>query len=417
MHYYSFVHSDFSGSTSRMVRGPLEGIRVLEIAAYISGPYAGALLAGLGAEIVKIEPPEGEPFRIGKGTGSPFFAQYNAGKKSVAIDLKFTDSIEAIKLLLPSCDVLIENMRPGKLASLGLGTDECRRINPQLIYTSISGFGSGGPMMDRPAYDSIGQALGGLYTVMNDTGHVRLNGTCLADLVTAITTTTGILATLVRRERAPGQEGAHLDTSVLEAVSTLTIDAMTQALDTGTDPVRDTRHPQAQNFCLKTASGDCIVMHLSSSQKFWRALMCVVGREDLIDDLRFRSYADRTIPANYRVINEILEQEFSRFPRREWERRLAEADIPFAPALTMREVASHPQVEWLHLLDRGSNGDALVLPPWRIDGVRPSRGGNVPRVGEHTRQVLSEVLTSQELDSLAAKGVILQHDNHSRTDE
>lgn len=385
----------------------LDGIRVLEIAAYISGPYAGSLLAALGAEVVKIEPPEGDAFRIGKGTSSPFFVQYNAGKKSVAVDLKSPEGIEVVKALLPRSDVLIENMRPGKLAALGLGREVCRAINPHLIYASVSGFGSGGPLMSRPAYDSIGQALGGLYTVMNDSNNVRLTGTCVADLITAVSTTMGILAALVGRDRTPERAGVHLETSVQEAVSTITIDAMTQALETGQDPVRETRHSQAQNFCLKTASGDYIVMHLSSSQKFWRSLMRVVEREELIDAPRFRTYAQRVVPENFHEIKNMLEGEFAKRPRDEWERLLTEADVPFAPALTMTQVAAHPQTQWLQMVDRASNGHALVRPPWRFDGARPHRGANVPTVGENTHEVLNEVLSAERLQSLATKGIIL----------
>ena len=388
-----------------MERRPLEGIRVLEIAAYISGPYAASLLGALGAEVVKIEPPEGEAFRIGQGVKSPFFIQYNAGKKSVAIDLKSPEGVAAVKAMLPHFDVLVENMRPGKLAALGLGKDVCQAINPHLVYTSISGFGSTGPLVDRPAYDSIGQALGGFYTVMNDPDDVRLTGTCIADLITAITAALGIVSALVGRERAPGREAMQLETSVLEAVSTLTIDAMTQAMEFDVDPVRETRHPQAQNFCLKTATGDYIVMHLSSSQKFWRALMKTVGREELADDPRFKLYADRVRPENFETIKHVLEQEFIKQPAEEWDRRLTEADVPFAPALTMRQVAANPQVQCLELLDQG-DGPTLVRPPWRFNGARPHRGAHVPHIGEHTLQVLGEVLSQAELDALAAKRAI-----------
>src|ERR1700730_13887114 len=140
---------------------PLAGIRALEIAAYISGPYAGSLLSALGAEVVKIEPPDGEAFRIGMNEWSPYFRQYNTGKKSVAVDLKSEQGVSLVKSLLPRYDVLIENMRPGKLAALGLSANVCRAVNPRLIYASVSGFGSGGPLRDRPAYDSIGQSFGG----------------------------------------------------------------------------------------------------------------------------------------------------------------------------------------------------------------------------------------------------------------
>jgi formyl-CoA transferase len=389
-----------------MKRKPLEGIRILEIGAYISAPYSGALLAALGAEVVKVEPPEGEAFRRGEGAGSPYFVQYNTGKKSIAIDLKAEEGVQAIKSLLPGFDVLIENMRPGKLAALGLGVDACREINPHLVYSSISGFGSGGPLVDRPAYDSIGQSLGGLYSIMNDANDLRLTGTCMADLITALSATMGILAALVGRDRAPGREGVLVETSLLEAVSTLTIDAVTQAFDDEVDPVRETRHPQAQNFCLRTASGQAITMHLSSSEKFWRALVRAVGRQDLRDDPRFSTYAERVRPENFAAIKQILQDEFAKRTRSEWERRLEEADVPFAPALSLREVAAHPQTQWLQLFSYPRKGRALVQPPWRFDGGRPERSDNAPEVGEHTMEVLASVRTAEQLRALAASGTI-----------
>jgi crotonobetainyl-CoA:carnitine CoA-transferase CaiB-like acyl-CoA transferase len=377
---------------------PLTGIKVLEIAAYISGPYAGSLLAALGAEVVKIEPPDGEAFRIGRNEASPYFRQYNSGKKSVALDLKSEQGVSVVKSLLPRYDVLIENMRPGKLNALGLGAEVCRAINPQLIYASVSGFGSGGPLRDRPAYDSIGQSFGGVYTVMNDNDDVRLTGTCIADLISGVSTTAGILAALVGRDRGSG--GTQIETSVLESMSLLTVDALTQAFDADLDPVRETRHPQAQNFCLKTASGNFISMHLSSSERFWKSLARAVGREDLLKDARYNLYAERTKPENFAFIKKVMEEEFIKRPRDEWERRLTDADVPFAPALTMREVISHPQTEWLGLFNRQSPDFALVQPPWRFDGTRAARDGRAPRIGEHTLEVLREVRSSEELESL-----------------
>src|ERR687885_495737 len=138
---------------------PLTGIRVLELGAYISGPYAAAILGALGADVVKVEPPNGgDPFRRSIENDSLYFVQYNAGKRSIAVDLKRPEGIELVKALLPRFDVLIENSRPGKTASLGLGPEVCKAINPRLIYSSVSGFGDGGPLRDRAAYDSIGQS-------------------------------------------------------------------------------------------------------------------------------------------------------------------------------------------------------------------------------------------------------------------
>lgn len=383
---------------------PLAGIRVLEVAAYISGPYATAILAALGAEVVKIEPIEGEAFRIGKDDRSPYFVQYNAGKKSVALNLKSLEGRDLIYRMLPDFDVLVENMRPGKMEQLGLGPDTCRAINAALVYVSISGFGSGGVLRDRPAYDSIGQAIGGMYTIMNDPGEVRLTGTCMADLITGLNTAMGIMAALLGRERQG--TGTHIETSVFEAVSTLTIDALTQARDRNMDPVRQTRHPQAQNFCLQTASGDFIVMHLSSSQKFWASLMQAAGRGDMVDDPRYAIYTNRVDPDNYRAIVAALEAEFIKLPREEWERRLADADVPFAPALTMRQIFDHPQAKWLQMFGETPSKQALVRPPWRFDGERPERNSPAPQIGGNTREVLRALLDESELDILTGKGVI-----------
>ena len=386
---------------------PLTGIRVLEVGAYISAPYAGVILASLGAEVVKVEPPEGEAFRRGDGNRSPYFIQYNSGKKSVAINLKSKTGVGLVKSLVPRFDVLIENMRPGKMAALGLGEEVCRALNPGLVYASISGFGSGGPWVDRPAYDTIGQSMGGIYSIMNDAQHRRLTGTCIADLITGIAGAMGILAALVGRERSPGREGALMETSLLEAMSTLTIDAVTQAFETGEDPVRDSRHPQAQNFCLETSDGGGISMHLSSSQKFWAALARVIGREDLIDDPRFRSYDDRRVTEHYEAIVLIMEEAFAKRPRAQWEKLLVEADVPFAPVLTIHEVAAHEQTRWLELLGPAVDGLPMVRPPWRVDGARPLRSDQPARVGEHTREVLREVCTDSDLDRLAACGDIV----------
>lgn len=383
---------------------PLAGIRVLEVGAYISAPYAGVILAALGAEVVKVEPPEGEAFRRGEDNRNAYFIQYNSGKKSVAINLKSKTGAGLVKSLLPKFDVLIENMRPGKMAALGLGEEVCRGINPSLVYASISGFGSGGPWVDRPAYDTIGQSIGGIYSVMNDSDHRRLTGTCMADLITGVGSAMGILAALVGRERSADRKGSLMETSLHEAVSMLTIDAMTQAYETGVDPVRKSRHSQAQNFCLDCADGGGITMHLSVSQKFWGNLARVIGRPELIDEPRFRTYDDRRVPEHYEELVRIMEDAFRRKPRAEWERLLTEADVPFAPVLTMHEVAEHEQTKWLGLMGPMVAGLPMVRPPWRFDGARPQRSELRARVGEHTREVLREICSERELDGLIASG-------------
>ncbi len=383
---------------------PLAGIRVLEVGAYISAPYAGVILTSLGAEVVKVEPRQGEAFRRGEDNNNAYFIQYNTGKKSIAVNLKSQAGAGVVKALVPKFDVLIENMRPGKMAALGLGEADCRPLNPGLIYTSISGFGSGGPWVDRPAYDTIGQSIGGIYSIMNDAGNRRLTGTCMADLITGIGSAMGILAALLGRERSADRKGTLLETSLHEAVSMITIDALTHAYEADFDPVRNSRHPQAQNFCLQCADGGAITVHLSLSQKFWGNLARVAGHPELIDDPRYATYDVRRVPENYEALVAIMEAAFRKKPRAEWERLLVEADVPFAPALSMHEVVEHEQTQWLGLVGPEVKGIPVVRPPWRFDGQRPPRSELRARVGEHTREILAEAYSASEIDEMVARG-------------
>jgi crotonobetainyl-CoA:carnitine CoA-transferase CaiB-like acyl-CoA transferase len=386
---------------------PLSGIRVLELGAYISGPYCGSLLASLGAEVVKVEPPKGgDAFRRGVDIGSAYFVQYNAGKKSLAVDLKSPDGVALIKALVPQFDVFIENSRPGKMAALGLGIEEVQKLNPSIVYSSVSGFGDGGPWRDRAAYDSIGQSMGAFYSIMNDADDARLSGTCIGDLVTALIATMGILAALTGRGFDPQRRGADVRTSLVEAMSTLTIDAITQMYESGETPTRESRHPQAQNFCLQTADGGAITLHLSSSQKFWQALTVAMERPDLAQDPRFTGYYERM--AHYFELRTIVEAEFRKSDREEWERRLVACDVPFAPVLTAKELVSHPQTEWLELMEPERDGLALVRAPWRFAGKRPERPARAPYIGEHSREIALAALGREEAEHLLARGVIFQ---------
>lgn len=381
---------------------PLKGYRVLEIGAYISGPYCGALLAALGADVVKIEPPGGEPFRRGNGNRDHFFMQYNAGKRSASVNLKSAEGIDLIKRLLPGFDVLLENNRPGKMEKLGLGAEVCRAINPRLVYTSVSGFGDGGPLRDRPAYDTIGQAISGNYSLMNDRDQAQMLGGAISDLISAVAATMGILAALVKR--ANGADGAVVKTSLMEAMSLVTVDAITSFYEKGVTPVRTSRHPQAQSYCLPTADRGAVVIHMSVTQKFWENLCVAMEQPQLAADPRFATYRDRL--DNYFELEPILKGLFLTRTRAEWERRLLEADVPYAPVLSVEEVVAHPQTEWLELMEPERNGLALVRPPFRFDDIRPGRSLDAPMPGEHSDQIAAEVLSPVEVETLRANGVL-----------
>lgn len=384
---------------------PLAGIRVLDFGAFIAGPYATELMAMLGAEVVKVEPVRsGEAFRRGEGTGSPYFVQANAGKKSLAVNLKSPEGMELITKLLPKFDVVIENARPGVMERLGLGADVVRQINPSIVYASASGFGDGGPWRDRAAYDTIGLSMSGFLSLMSDKDDFQLAGTCIGDLTTGLVMALGVVSALVGRERDPEHEGAVLKTSLLEAMTTMTVDAVTQMFETGERPHRESRHPAANSFCLRTLDGSALAVHLSSPQKFWHAFLKAMDNPDFGTDPRFETYADRR--ANYFELRPLVEAEFIKHDKAEWERRLVEADVPFAPVVSVDELPDNEQMQWLDMFEPERNGQQLVRAPWRINGERPGKPVWAPDIGAHSREVALEVLTSEDVDTMFAAGTL-----------
>lgn len=385
---------------------PLDGIRVLEFGGYISAPYASSFLASLGADVIKVERPGvGDAFRRGMANESPYFVQYNSGKRSLSVDLKSSQGIELIKELIPQTDVVLENLRPGKMAALGLGKEHLTQLREDLVYVSVTGFGEAGPWAKRPAYDMIGQSFGGIVSVLADEGNPQLTGTCLADMVTGLSTAAGILAALYGRQNHG--RSVHMQTSLTEAISTLMIDPMTQYYEDGKkNPTRQSRHPQAQNFVLRTSSGESITLHLSSSQVFWQAACKAIVREDLLEDPRFVEYPDRV--ENYFQLAPIFEQEFAKRSADEWYERLIAADVPYAPVNTVEQLRNDEQLEWLQMFEPERNDLSLVRPPWRFDGERPHRDPNTPVVGQHTREIVAEVLPSESIDELFAAGVLFE---------
>ena len=387
---------------------PLSGVRVLDFGAFVAGPYAGTILATLGAEVVKVEPARGgDAFRRGLGTQDPFFTQMNAGKKSLAVDLKNPEGVALIKALLPEFDVLIENSRPGVMDRLGLGSDVVRTINPSMVYSSVSGFGDGGPWKDRAAFDTIGLSAIGFNSIMSDEGNPRLAGTCIGDLATALVSVIGIVAALAGRFRSEDGTGAEVKSSLMEAMTTITIDAMTQAFQTGQNPSRESRHPAGNTFCLKTSDGGAMSVHLSSSQKFWEGFLRAMGREDLNADQRFAKYHDRV--ANYFELRPIVEAEFLKHDRDTWEEKLSAADVPHTPVYAALEVPEHPQMQWLDMYEPPrADGLRLVRAPWRFDGDRAGKPLGAPEMGQDTRELALNVLPEEDVDRLIAAGVLAQ---------
>src|SRR5580693_6061029 len=289
--------------------GVLNGIRVVEQGTFITGPCAGMMLADLGADVIKVESPEGDPYRSYQGEQySPHFQAYNRNKRSIALDLKESSERKLFDGMVAQADVFIQNFRPGTAARLGAGCERLREMNPRLIYGSISGFGSSGPYADRPSYDSVAQALSGFLSVVVDSSRPRFLGPALADAITGIYAAYGVLGALVQRGRT-GQ-GAFVEVSMLEAMAHFAIEPFAAYFSLDTTPTSSDRPRLAQAYILRTADERLIAIHLSSLDKFWDGLVAALESPELASDERFRLRQARI--ENYESLNAELDQRFLR---------------------------------------------------------------------------------------------------------
>ena len=266
----------------------LEGIRVIDFTKAIAGPLCGAYLADMGAEVIKIEPLGGDPSRtrgpkVGQFAG--YFTNCNRGKKSMTIDLKLPEGKEAFARLIKTADVLLENNRPGVMDRLGFGVEDCKKLNPRLIYCSSSGFGQTGPYAKRPAYDLAAQAMGG---VMNITGTPEtiplLPGPAVADVMTALNNTIAILLSLLGREKTG--TGQRIDNSLLEAAVASQLAQSSEYLIDGNIPTRD--GSRFNNACPYEAFKAKDGYFVFADARTWK-MFCeeIIDRPDLTDDPRF----------------------------------------------------------------------------------------------------------------------------------
>jgi len=391
-----------SGDGTRL---PLAGIRVLEVGNYASAPYGGYLLVLLGAEVVKIEPPQtGDPMR-GWGSGgsevSFFFRMCNAGKSSVAVDLKNTDGVALVRSLLPGFDVMLTNLKKESLAKLGLSGQECLAVNDRLVHVAITGLGSDGPLAGRPTFDSIAQALSGLLGLYLESGQVPSSLPAVADLTGGLVAAAGVMAGLTSRGLTG--KGMVVETSLLEALCTVLSSAHVHASHTaGASGLR--RAAGAQMFQLTTADDRRIAIHLSTSQRFFSNL-AKAAAPYLLQDERFATYQRRV--ENFDALGAALQDVFETRTCAEWEALLQGADLPFAQIYSMAEAPDQPQIRELGLYQTDALGRTdLFRGPWRFDGVRPAADPSLPAVGEDNDAVLADILSPGDLERLRRNGVI-----------
>ncbi|MCW2636817.1 MAG: CoA transferase [Blastococcus sp.] len=350
-----------------MSSGPLAGVTVIENASYISGPYAGLLLAQLGADVVKVEAPgSGDPFRRWGGAASgvrvrPQFAALNHGKRSVALDLRTPEGQAGYLDLAVHADALVENFRPGTLDRLGVGEAAVRDRNPEIVYCTVTGFGPTGPYKDRPAYDAIVQALSGLWGLLSPVSAPQATGPAISDTLSGLNTALAVVAGLAgtaRHADAP----RRFDVSMLAASLNLVGLSVANYAETGEVEGPFSRGRRSHSIALRCGDGRPLAVHLSSPEKFWVRLTDVVGRPDLRDDARFGTYPSRL--AHFDELLGELETALADHDRNHWLKLLHDADVPAAPIYAVDEVVEDPHVLEAGLLRQvaGPAGERFLVP-------------------------------------------------------
>ncbi|GAB4324043.1 MAG: CaiB/BaiF CoA-transferase family protein [Dehalococcoidia bacterium] len=390
--------------------GALDGIRILDFTRYQQGPFATVLLSDLGAEVVKVEPPGGEP---GRATGrdhtgfSDYFEAYNRGKKCMTIDLRRNGARELILRLVPGFDVVVENFRPGFMEKLHLGYEDLRRARGNIILASASAFGRSGPWAQRPGYDHVAQALSGVMVEQGGgPGHepdALIGG--FADQVSAIMLAFAISSALFVRERTG--EGQHVDVSLLGSMTAMQAMQLTRYLRTGRQLGKQ-RYRSATYTHYRCQDGGYIAI-AANTQAMWERLCDTIGQPTLREDERFRDPFVRE--RHVMELVAILEAAFATAPVAEWEGRLTEADVPNAPVLDYAGVAAHPQFaanEYLVEIDHPNLGRMRVPgPAVHMSRTPPRVQGGGAELGQHTEEILRGAgFTWEEIGALREAGVI-----------
>jgi crotonobetainyl-CoA:carnitine CoA-transferase CaiB-like acyl-CoA transferase len=378
----------------------LEGVRVVEQGTFITGPAASMLLADLGADVVKVEQPAGDPFRAFRGgTYSPHYQTYNRNKKSVTLDTRQKADLALFEKLIGEADVYIQNFRPGVAEKLGAGEARLRELNPGLIYCAISGFGPDGPAAGRPAYDTVAQAASGFLKLLINPANPRVVGPAMADALTGFYAAYGILGALyerARREGAPGERekqhtttGRRVEVSMLEAMTHFNLDAFTHLFSEHEVMGPYSRPSVSQSYVLPCADGKWIALHMSSPPKFWEGLATAIEKPDLFDDPRFATREARI--THQPDLIELLTGLFRQRDRAEWCRRLEALDVPHAPMYDTNEVPEDPQARHLQLFVDTAHPEGgrwtTVRSPVSFDGERALELSAPPLLGDHDAQL------------------------------
>jgi len=391
---------------------PLAGVRVLDISQVMAGPYACMLLGDLGADVIKVEPPgTGDQTRgsMGfkmKGADSLGFLNMNRNKRSITLDLKTEAGKEALKTLAKDADILVENYRPGALRRLGLGYDVLKEINPRLVYTSISGFGQTGPWADRPGFDLMAQAMSGVMSVTGypDSPPVKA-GVPVADIGCALFAIYATLAAYIGAKNT-GQ-GQYIDAALFDTAMAFSVWDTCDWWGTGKppQPLGTSNKMTAPYQAMACADGHFVMG--ANNQKLWMQLCKLMGREELLDDPRFTTIAQRL--AHRAELQEELEQSFRQHGKDYWVETLLANGIPAGPILSYPEAfgSEHAKVRGMRMeIDHPVEGKVPNIGfAVKLSGTPQQVRRHPPLLGEHTEEVLAEAgLGAEQIARLRAQG-------------
>lgn len=386
---------------------PLSGVRVVEAARFVTGPYASQLLADLGADVIKIEDPQGgDPFRgwDRQGGYAPIFRAFNRNKRSLTLDLRNPRAREVVARLVGNADIFIENFRPGVADKLGLGYEALSRLNSRLIYCAITGMGRDGPYAQRPCYDIVGQGLSGFLSLLVDMNDPKPVGPTFSDTLTGLFACYGIMAALQARARTG--KGQLVETSLLQATMGFMHEPFMTYFGSGRPPAAQDRPRASKVFAFVCGDGLPIAIHLSSPPKFWRNFVTAAGRPDMIDDPRFRDGRDQQ--RNWSLIHEILSPIFRQKTRQEWFDIMVASDVPVAPIYRLDEALADAQVRHLDMIKKTTHpmkGEvSLVGFPVSLSETPLGPVAAPDTLGEHSNEILHEIgYTSEEIARMRAE--------------
>ncbi|TMI60699.1 CoA transferase [Candidatus Bathyarchaeota archaeon] len=372
---------------------PLAGLRVIDLTQDFAGPFCTMILADLGAEVIKIEKPDGgdetrawgPPFVNGV---SYYFLSLNRGKKSVVLDLRTREGQKIIRKLVVDADIFVESSRPGQMARFNLDYSRLRRLNKALVYASISSFGQTGPYRDRLGYDLIAFAMSGIMASTGEQGRPPIRMSVpVADIAAGHYASTAILAALSRR--LVTGKGDYIDLSLHDSIVSWLTYLASYYFATGKEPERrGSAHPSIVPYQAFRCKDKDLVLAIGNDHQ-WKNFCHTTSLERLIMDRRFSTNPARV--RNRHLLIPLLQQMFRRKKAKEWHKILVQAQVPATPVLSIRDVARDPQIRNRRMIIKSNSDIPRLGSPMRFYKTKPKRTTSAPRLGQHTTEILSEI--------------------------